>query len=370
MGRLFLSEQVVWRLIVRTILFALLVAALAWFAWTVRSILILLIVAIILATGLIPVLDAITGTNPPRSRLRLPRPAALLIVYLGLFLILDLIIAGIIPPLVGEVNELATNAPRYLESARQSINSLAQTYPFLEGLDQRITTALEQSATGFGNVFGQASSLLGVALRVVDVLITFVLLLVLTFYLIVDGRSLRDGVLRLIPAENRPLMRDVFDHAKVKLGGWLVGQAALSAIIGTTTFVGLTILGVPYAILLAVIAAIGELIPMVGPWLSAVPAVAVALVVSPWLALLTALLYLLIQQLENNLIVPMVMRRAVDLSPVIVMSALLMGGEMLGVIGAILALPVAATLSVFVSELLALRDGQETSAGHEVPPAS
>lgn len=362
-----MTERQVWRMIVRAVLFLFVVGAVAWFAWTVRSVLVLLLVAVILAAGLSPILDAITGVNPPRRRYRLPRSLAVLLVYLALFLLFDLIVAVIIPPLIGQIEDLVQAFPAYVSAARDTLNALAVSYPFLQGLDQRLTSALEQWLAGLGGISSQALGVLRLALGLANALLSFFLLLVLTFYIIVDGRSLRDGIMRLLPPENRPLMEGVVDRAKVKVGGWLIGQLLLSAIIGSMTFLGLTILGVPYALLLAVVAAIGELIPMLGPIIAAVPAVIVALFISPVLAILTALLYLLIQQLENNVVVPQVMRRAVDLPPVVVIVALLMGSEVLGVVGAILALPVAASLSVFVSELLALRDRQLAQSGPPGP---
>ncbi len=354
-----MNERAAWSLIVRGTLFVLLVAALAWWAWTVRHVFVLLTVSLILAIGLLPLLDAITGVNPPRQRFRLPRPAALGIVYLGLFLLLILFVMVLIPPLITQLEELVDELPGYAENMRAWLADLAVVFPMLSDLEERLNSLSQTPEQLLGQAFGQASTLLRFAMRLVDVIISFLFVLVITFYMTVDGKTLRSGALRLVPVEHHGLATDVMERVKERLGGWLLGQAALSAIIGTASFVGLSLLGVPYAMLLAVIAAVGEVIPMVGPWAAAVPAVLVALTVSPLTAVLTAVLYLMIQQLENNLIVPMVMRKAVDLPPVLVMAALLMGAEMLGVIGAILALPVAASIAVVVNELLALRDRQQ-----------
>ncbi len=364
-----MNQQQTWQLIVRTVLLVLVVGAIAWFAWTVRSVLVLLLVAIILATGLSPVLDFIAGEYPPRRVLRLPRALAILIVYLALVAGLVLIVVVIIPPLIDQTEALVERLPTYIGYAREAFNGLAVAYPFLQGLDQRIIEGIEGSLGGLGGLASQASTVLRFALGVANALLTLLLLLVLTFYLVVDGDTLRRGALRLLPAETRPLADHVIARARVRIGAWLVGQLLLSLIIGSATFVGLLVLGVPFALLLAVVAAVGELIPMLGPILAAVPAVIVATFKSPLLGLLTVGLYILIQQLENHIVVPQVMRRAVDLPPVIVIVALLMGSEVLGVVGAILALPVAAALSVFVSELLALRDAAAPTPAAAPPPA-
>jgi predicted PurR-regulated permease PerM len=147
----------------------------------------------------------------------------------------------------------------------------------------------------------------------------------------------------------------VAEHIGQRLGGWVRGQLLLSAIIGTMTLVGLTIIGVPYAVLLSLVAAIGEAVPMIGPIVSAVPAIIIAFFVSPVQGFLTLGLYIVIQQLENNLVVPKVMGRAVSLHPVAVMLALLAGSELMGVTGAILAVPVTAALSVIVDEVRSQR---------------
>ncbi len=135
------------------------------------------------------------------------------------------------------------------------------------------------------------------------------------------------------------------------MGGWLIGQVELSLVIGVVVYLGLTVLGVQGALLLAVVAAVGEAIPIVGPVLSAIPAVIVALTQSPLLALATAIMYLVVQQLENNLLVPKIMERAVAIHPLAVIIALIIGGELLGIGGALVAVPVAAALAVILDEL-------------------
>ncbi|MHB1005468.1 MAG: AI-2E family transporter [Chloroflexota bacterium] len=354
-----MTEQQAWRLIVRTTILVIFVVVLAWFAWAVRGVLVQVLVAIILAAGLTPALDLITGVNPPRRRWRLSRPLSLLLIYLSLFVLFDLFVALIVPPLIAELEGLATSAPTYVGDARDTLNVWSGEYPFLAGMDQRISDALQQSAASLGSISSQVSQILRLALGVADALLTSFLVVVMTFYLVMDGGSLRRGVIRLLPAENRAVADAVMNRARDKVGGWLIGQLLLSVIIGAVTFVGLLVLGIPYALLLAVVAAIGELIPMLGPIFSAVPAVVIATFKSPLLGLLTVALYILIQQLENHIVVPQVMRRAIDLPPLLVIVALLMGGEVLGIVGAILALPVAASLSVLYAEVLAARDRNE-----------
>jgi predicted PurR-regulated permease PerM len=176
--------------------------------------------------------------------------------------------------------------------------------------------------------------------------------LVLAFYLLVDSTSLILVFLRLFPREKRSQVNDACRRVTNKISAWLGGQLVLSGIIGSTAALGLFLMGVPFFWVLALIAAIGELIPIVGPILSAVPAVIVALSVEPALALAVILFFIAQQQLENHLLVPKIMQRQVGISPVFVIIALLIGGSLLGVIGAILAVPTAAILQVLLEETL------------------
>ena len=146
-------------------------------------------------------------------------------------------------------------------------------------------------------------------------------------------------------------MATVSRDISVKVSAWLGGQLLLGAIIGTTATIGLWLLGVPYFFVLGLIAGIGELIPMVGPILSAIPALIVALTVSPGMALVVGVFFLAQQQFENHLLVPKLMERQVGVSAVTVIIALLIGGSLLGIVGALLAVPTAAVLQVIFDEL-------------------
>lgn len=344
-----LSEAQVWRLIVRTIGLLIVAGLVGWFAWVVREVLVLLVVAGVLAAGLSPIVDAISGEAPPRHRFRLPRALAVLLLYLGLVVFVGLFIAGVVPPIVHQAEEFVRAVPGYADQVQPVLIQLQSDYPALAGLDARLLDQLQQS---IGALTSQAGRLLQFALGVVGGLLDLLLLMVLTFYLSVDGARIRKLLIQFLPPERRPHAALVFQRMGAKAGGWLLGQLVLSLIIGVMTFVGLTLIGVPYAVLLAVVAAIGEVIPMLGPVIAAVPGVIVAAFVSPLHGVLALGLYVLVQQLENNLVVPQVMRRTVDLPPVVVIVALLLGAEAMGVVGAILAVPLAAMLSVLVAEAI------------------
>jgi predicted PurR-regulated permease PerM len=179
----------------------------------------------------------------------------------------------------------------------------------------------------------------------------FVAILLLTFYLLVDSQRIFNVFVRLFPRGRRNQVSELSEAIGAKVSAWLGGQMLLGFIIGMTTAIGLAMMGVPYFFVLAVIAGIGEMIPIVGPLLAAVPAILVALTVSPGLALGVAVFFLVQQLLENNLLVPKVMGTQVGLSAVTVIASLAIGSELLGMAGALLAVPTAAIVQVLFEEL-------------------
>jgi predicted PurR-regulated permease PerM len=201
---------------------------------------------------------------------------------------------------------------------------------------------------GGGDVVG---TVFGAIMGVLGGLFGLLTILILTFYLLVDADSLRDTLLRLFPSSQRRRVAAASRDITLKVSAWLGGQLLLGAIIGITSAIGLWAIGIPFFYVLALISGIGELIPVVGPILSAIPAIAVASTVSFNKVLLVVIFFVVQQQFENHVLVPKVMERQVGISAVTVIVALLIGGRMLGIVGAILAVPTAAILQVLLIEL-------------------
>jgi predicted PurR-regulated permease PerM len=164
-------------------------------------------------------------------------------------------------------------------------------------------------------------------------------------------------MLQLFPASERARVDAVSRDITLKVSAWLGGQLLLGAIIGGTSAVGLWLLGIPFFYVLAVISGVGELIPVVGPILSSIPAIAIAATVSLQKVLLVIVFFVLQQQVENHLLVPKIMSRQVGVSAVTVIVALLIGGKLLGIVGAILAVPTAAILQVVLTEVVTKESG-------------
>ena len=188
-----------------------------------------------------------------------------------------------------------------------------------------------------------------------------VTILILTFYMLVDSWRLRESALRLFPRKHRARADAASRQVMTKVSAWLGGQLLLAGTIGVTSAIGLWALGIPFFYVLALLSALGEMIPIVGPILAAIPAIAVASTVSLQKVLFVVIFFVLQQQLENHILVPRIMSRQVGVSPVTVIVSLLIGGSLLGIAGAILAVPTAAILQVVAGELMSEESEQEQS---------
>jgi predicted PurR-regulated permease PerM len=315
----------------------------AWALWEVRDALLLVYISALVAIGLSPLVNELERKRLMRQRV--PRWAAILVIYLCIVAALIAVAAMVIPAVVMQARDLAREFPRLLHQAQQwLINHGVLTREI--SAQEAVQTASVSDAQDYLQFVANA------VLGVIGGVFGLITVLVLAFYLLVDSSSLILVFLRLFPREKRPQVNDACRRVTNKISAWLGGQLLLSGIIGSTAALGLFLMGVPFFWVLALVAAIGEMIPIVGPILSAVPAIAVALSVSPTLALGVIVFFFAQQQLENHLLVPKIMQRQVGISPVFVIIALLIGGSLLGVMGAILAVPTAAILQVLLEETL------------------
>jgi len=321
-----------------------LTVAIAWTMYLVRGVLLLIYMSTLVAIGLAPLVAAIERRGLPGSR-RLPRWVAILIIYLCLLALLVGLGLLVIPPLVAQARELWSVLPEMLHRGQQWLidrGLLSRELSLLEAVEQApVGSSSDAVGTLVAAVWGFVGGVFGL-----------MTILILAFYLMVDAENVARTFVRLFPRAERPRVEDACRRVSTKVSAWLGGQLLLAAIIGGTAALGLFLMGVPYFYVLALIASIGEMIPIVGPLLAAVPAIAVAFTVSPALALGVAVFFFVQQQFENHVLVPKVMERQVGVSAAGVIVALLVGGTLLGVVGAILAVPTVAVLQVILEELM------------------
>jgi predicted PurR-regulated permease PerM len=275
---------------------------------------------------------------------RLPRWVAILIIYVCFIGALVGVGRLVIPPLVEQARGLWAVLPDMVHNAQQWLidrGLLVRELSFTEAVQRAPGAGSDAVGTVVGALWGFVGGVFGVFT-----------ILILAFYFMLDADRFARSFVRLFPRAERSRVEDACRRVSTKVSAWLGGQILLAGIIGSTAALGLFLLGVPYFYVLALIAALGELIPIVGPLLSAVPAVAVAFTVSPALALGVGVFFFVQQQFENHVLVPKVMERQVGVSAATVIVALLIGGTLLGIVGAILAVPTVAILQVIFEELV------------------
>ena len=346
-------------LIVWTIAMAALAVVAGWVVFLARDVLLLVYVSVLLAIGFAPIVRAIERKPAPHlGARRLPRWVAILVVYLVIVAVLTFIGFLVIPPLIDQSQELWTRLPDAIDKAQDFLirhGVISHTIT----LEEAVRSAPGSPGTAVGKVATAVT-------HVVTGVLAFITVLILTFYLLIDSQSLFAGFARLFPPARRPRVVAASSRISTKISAWLSGQLILAGTIGTTAAIGLYLLGVPYFYVLALVAAIGEVVPIVGPILSAIPAILAGLSVSPQTALFVAIFWIAQQQLENHLLVPKVMERQVGVSPVVVIVALLVGGSVLGIVGAILAVPTAAILQVILEQVLEERENNNLQQSDSV----
>ena len=314
----------------RTIIFTVVFLFSLWLLYYLRSVLITLFLAVILMAALDPLVDRL-------QRWRFPRALSIVLIYMLIFVVIGFTIAGIIPPLIDQTQNLVSNFPSYLESLRWL------------GVDQNmIYNQINQLTSTLGAISG---GIIKTATSFFQNIISIVVLMVISFYLVLERRNLDKYLLRFFGENAANTGVRIFDKIEKRLGGWVRAELLLMLIIGVLSYIGLSLLGIDYALPLAILAGFLEIIPSIGPFIAAIPAVLVALLVSPLMALAVGALYFLVQQLENNLIVPQVMAKECGLKPLVTIIALIIGFKLGGVPGAILAVPIVLLLEVVLTEV-------------------
>jgi len=330
-----------------------LVGIVVWCAFLVRDVLLIVYVSGLLAIGFSPIVRLIERQKVlPIGTRRFPRWLAILVLYIVILGALTGIGFMVVPPLVHQGRQLWTALPEMFNRGQDFLIQKGLLKEHLTWTEAVAHAPAAGSGDAVGTVFGAIAGVVGGLFGLLTILI-------LTFYILIEADSLLEGMVRLFPKGNRGRVAAASRHITVKVSAWLGGQLMLGGIIGGSSAIGLWLLGVPFFYVLAVISGIGELIPVVGPVLAAIPAIAVASTVSIKTVLFVVLFFIIQQQFENHVLVPKVMQRQVGVSPVTVIVALLIGGKLLGIIGAILAVPTAAILQVVFTEIVAARDKSE-----------
>ena len=313
----------------RTILFTIGILIGGWLILQIRDILYLLFISFILTTAMRPIVDFLTSK-------KIPRVLSIFLLYILTIGILGGIIGSVIPQIASQSTHLVQTLPR---------------------VAQQILPSLNLDFSSFSNqVAPITQNIVQLGVQIFNNIVTVVTMLVFTFYFLLGRNHLERTIAQFVRKEETKKIVQILSEVEEKLGAWARGQIILMVIIGIATYIGLTLLRVDFALPLAVFAGLLEMVPMIGPIISAVPAILVALTISPLLGLSVAALYFVIQQFENHIVVPQVMRRSVGLSPVLIIVSFMIGGRFEGAVGAILAVPAILVAQVIIGHFLNERE--------------
>ena len=348
------------RAVARTVFTAVLVVLALYLVFLLRKPIGWLLIATFLAI-------ALSGPVNYLDRF-MKRGFAIALVYFGLFLIPVGIGAIVVPPIIEGANDLADNAPQYAEDVTEFVNDNDTLRNINEDYD--VTQKIEEEAAKLPSKIGDAAGVLrDVGFGIVNSVFALITILILTAFMLGSGRRWIDYGLRFVPEDRAKRLEHVLDHAARAVGNYVAGALAQATIAAVTAYIVLSILGVPFAAPLALIIFFLDLIPLVGATIGAVLVGVVTLFEDfPTATIIWTIYSIVYQQVENNVIQPQIQRRAVDINPFLVIVSVLFGSALLGVIGALVAVPVAASIQIAVREYLDYRGIQPRPEDEPPPP--
>ncbi len=314
------------------------VLGLLWVLASITGVLMLVFAAVLLAVIFSGAAEALSSRTP------LPYGGALAIVLVLIFGGLTLVGYFLAPRIAAQLDQLTETIPTSYDQIEQSLSR----YSWGEFLVKQIPESPGSMISGSGNLWTRVT---GVFSTLLGILTNVLLLLVISVFLAVNPSKYRKGLVKLVPKRARPRADEVLGDAGDALWGWLTGQFISMTIIGVMTWLGLMLLGMPLALSLGFLAGLFEFVPLIGPWIGAVPGVLIAFLEGPQQALYVAGVYLVIQQLESNLITPVVMKHAVELPPALTLVATVVAGVLFGLPGILLATPLLVVVKLLVEKL-------------------
>lgn len=323
----------------------LVILFLAYLAYVLRDLLLVILTSVVIASAVEPITKWL-------MRWRIPRPLAVIGIYLTLIVVVATIMTLVLPPLAQDVKNVINTVPQYIQAVNPSD---LDKIPGLSILFNQVSSSVSN-----GDLLGQVGGYAGktafgffqTAGTIFGGIFSFLMIIVISFYLAVQDDGVSSFLRVVTPIKHERYVLDLWKRSQRKIGLWMQGQLLLGVIVGVLTYLGLSILGINNALFLALIAAAFELIPIFGPILSAIPAVGVALIQDGFtLGLLTLGLYLIIQQFENHLIHPLVVKKIVGIPSLLAILALIVGAQLAGFLGMIIAVPVAAALMEFLADV-------------------
>lgn len=329
----------------------------AWFVAQIIEIIVLLLIAAILASGFAPVVEWIERWRLPGG-MKMARGPAIAVLYLAMFAIIGLVVRMLGTPAVVQGRLFARHLPQELQTVRQWLAHLQNQYRWLPDL----SGTLSQLPAQIGSLSKYGPTAAAVLFSFIGGVAAAIAVLAFTYYMLLAHATFKHAFLALLPPPERPRVALVLARIGTKFGAWFRGQFLLTLITAVVVSVVLRVIGMPYPFLLGIITGLGELVPILGLWIGAIPTALVGLTQPRWTLFAVIAFFAVYMNFEPHVLVPRIMFRAVGLSPLLVIVALLSGIKLAGIVGGLLAVPVAAALQVILSEIAAEIQGRNETA--------
>lgn len=328
-----------------TIFKVIFVFLLAYFVYLVRDLVLVIVASVVIASAIEPI------TRWFQSK-RVPRVLGVLIVYLVAILMFTGLVYSFLPELIKDVRDVIDRLPSYVQSLN-SVDGIRDNSTLSNVINQTLSSSgIDQIVNQLGNMSDATFGFFSVASTIFGGVLSLLLIIVLSFYLAVQEDGVADFIKIVIPIKHEKYALDLWKRAQEKIGFWMQGQLILSVIVAVILYLGLSILSVPNALLLALVGGLFELIPVFGPILSSIPAIAFGLVDGGLTkGLLVMGLYIIVQQFENHLLYPLVVKKIVGIPAIVVIVSLIVGLQIAGFIGAIISVPVAAAVMEILNDI-------------------
>ncbi|OGH81532.1 MAG: hypothetical protein A3F93_00290 [Candidatus Magasanikbacteria bacterium RIFCSPLOWO2_12_FULL_34_7] len=322
------------------------------FLYVLKDVLIIFLFAIIIASAISPFANWL-------DEKKFPRLFGVLLLFLVVLALVVGVLSLIIPYVSQEISQLVTILPQFVAKVSVSLEKVQQGSPqYLDFISE-----IENILQGFSDYLQQSSqSILGLIIDIFGGVMSAIAILIISFYMSVTKNGIENFLGSIVPEKYEGYALNLWKRAELKVGLWLQGQLLLGLIMGLLVYVGLSFMGIKFALVLGVLAAVLEIVPMVGPVLAAIPAIFLAFLLSPALGLWVIVFYIVVQQLENHLLVPVVLGKTIGLNPVVVIIALLVGQQLAGIPGMILSVPIATIIVEMMDDFAKHKDSRRQSS--------
>ncbi len=347
-----MAERVHMDITSASILRAILLVLLFVFLYILKDVIIIFLFAIVLASAISPFANWLDQKG-------FPRVIGVLMLYLAVLGLGVLILSLVIPYVSDDINRLINALPEVIQRVSTSLETAQNSSPqYLDFLGE-----IQNILGGLSGWLQQASqSILGLVVSIFGGVLSFFAIIIISFYLSVTRKGIENFLGSVVPEKYEGYVISLWKRAEVKVGKWLQGQLLLGLIVGLMCYIGLSLLGIKYALILSLIIMVLELVPMVGPVLAAIPAVFLAFTQSPSLGFWVIILYVFVQQLENHVLVPLILGRTLNLNPVVVIIALLIGQQLAGIPGMILSVPIATIIVEMLDDVARQKESRRSSS--------